>query len=52
MNNGSVGRQNFLFLLILFYFILFIYLFFFDWREKSQPWTQVSINKSVEERKN
>ena len=35
--NGWVGRQNFL-------------LLFFDWREKSQPSTQMSVDKSVEEK--
>ena len=48
----------FIYLFIYYLFIhsfiyLFIYLFiYFDWREKSQPWTQVPIDKSVEERKN
>ena len=36
--HGSVGRQNFLFL-------------FFDWREKRQPITQMSFDKSIEEKK-
>ena len=41
-NNGLVGRQNFSFLLM----------YFFDSRKKSQPLTHLSVNKSVEERKN
>ena len=33
---------------------IFVYLFiyFFDWKEKSQSWTQQSVDKSFEERKN
>ena len=29
----------------------FIYLFIFNWREKSQPWTQVTVYKSVKRKK-
>ena len=29
----------------------YFYLFFLDWREKIQPWTQVFVDRSVEEKK-
>ena len=35
-----------------FYLYLLIYFFIFDWREKSQHWTQVSVDKTDKERKN
>ena len=45
-NKEWVGRAAKLFIFV------YWFIYFFDWREKSQPWAQVSVDKSAQERKN